>query len=155
MEESKCKCQSLISQHTHTVYLARRVLTALKALDEVLALLLAASTHALLLLSISVLVVSLGRSLLLLGGCGAATTEEHIGEAVAHGGTDSDTSGGRSHLTKETRAGRLLSGRRVGCVSLRRLLVVLLRRSGHGVSTARARGGGTRGSGTGGTGGST
>lgn len=79
------------------------VLTALKTLDEVLALLLAADTHVLLLLtSVGALVVRLSGLLRLLGR-GRTTTKEHVGKSVAHRGTNGYTGGGGSHLTKETR----------------------------------------------------
>ena len=114
-------------------------LTALKTPDEVLALYIAVDANVLLLL-----VVSLGSGLLgRLSGSRAASTEEHAGEAVANGGADSDTSGGRGHLAEQTGSLRLLShGRRVLGI-LRRRLVVLLVRGSHGVSTARSRRGGS------------
>ena len=116
-------------------------LTALETLDEVFALLLAADTHVLLLLTgVGALVVSLGWCLLSLSRGRAATTEKHVGETVTHGRADSDTSGGGGHLTEETGTRRLLChSRLLLCVCLRRLLVLLLLRGGHGVSTSRAR----------------
>lgn len=141
-EKAERKGSVIASQHNEEVdgrRKGKRILTALKALDEVLALLLTAGADVLLLVGVT-LVVRLRRGLLgLLGGCRAASTEQHVGETVANSRTDGDTGSGGSHLAKKTGALRLLRhGRRVLGVSLGRWLVVLLRRSGHGVGATRA-----------------
>lgn len=123
--------------------------TAFKTLDEILALLLAASAHRLLLSGVGTLVVRLRRLLSLFGGCRAAATEEHVRQTVADGRSNSDTSSGGSHLTEQTGTSRLLLCRHgwLLCVRLRRLLVVLLLllvRRGHCVCTTRTRGCGSR-----------